>query len=157
MRDGRGTFRSAGVATWILPALVVIGVLGVIGYVVVATGSPATGPVELVWDKTACAECRMHIGEPAFAAQLRTADHRVLAFDDPGCLFELLSDLPRAPIGIWFRHLHEPRWIGADAVAFLPIEPTPMGYGIGAVDAGTAGAMSLEAARAKVAAAGEQR
>src|SRR5512139_683025 len=46
-----------------------------------------SGPVPIVWDKEPCAHCRMHIGDPRFAAQLQAADGRVASFDDPGCLF----------------------------------------------------------------------
>ena len=50
--------------------------------VVVLQRSP-TGPVEPAWDRQACAHCRMHLSEPPFAAQLRTAEGEVLYFDDP--------------------------------------------------------------------------
>ena len=45
-----------------------------------------SGPQPIVWDHETCAECGMHIGNPAYAAQIQTREGRVLNFDDPGCL-----------------------------------------------------------------------
>jgi hypothetical protein len=119
----------------------------------VAFGIRATrlpdGPVAVHWDKAACASCSMHVGEPRFAAQLTTKDGRTLAFDDPGCLFGWLAQENVPVHAIWFRHLHEDRWLPAAAVAFTEVTPTPMGFGLGAVDPGTPGAIGFEAAAAR--------
>lgn len=125
---------------------------GAVAIVAVQAGGLSEGPVELVWDKDACAFCRMHVGEPAFAAQLQTEDDRVLAFDDPGCLFEYVEKEHPGVHAVYFRHVDEERWIPADAVAFRRVSPTltPMGYGLGAVDLGEPGAIDLETARAEV-------
>lgn len=134
-----------------LPLLLLGTVIAVVGaavsFSVFAANSLPAGPVDLVWDKTACASCRMHVGEPAFSAQLTTKDGRTHAFDDPGCLFVFLDEEQPAVHEIWFHHLHELRWLPASAVAFVPVEPTPMGFGLGAVDPGTPGAIDLGAAR----------
>jgi hypothetical protein len=53
--------------------------------------------------------------------------------------------------------VREERWIPGDRVAFEHVPRTPMGYGLGAVDAGTEGALGLEAARARVAERGAGR
>jgi copper chaperone NosL len=115
-----------------------------------ACGAPE-GVAPIVWDREACAHCRMLIGEPRFAAQLQTGDGRVESFDDPGCL---LARLPEAgPVrALWFHSVREDRWIPGDAVAFEAVPRTPMGYGLGAVDAGTPGAIPLAEAQARVAA-----
>ena len=89
----------------------------------------------------------MHVGEPPFAAQLTTKTGETLAFDDPGCLFHYVEEHGPDVHAIWFHHVREDRWIAAAEVAFTAIEPTPMGFGIGAVDAGTAAAIDLEGAR----------
>jgi hypothetical protein len=91
----------------------------------------------------------MLISDPAFAAQLRAEDGSVESFDDPGCLLAQLGARP--PQAIWFHHVREERWIPGDRVAFEPAPSTPMGYGLAAVDAGSDGALDLEAARARVA------
>ena len=116
---------------------------------------PAQGPEPIAWDREPCAHCRMLISDPAFAAQLRAEDGSVESFDDPGCLLAQLGE--RHPREIWFHHLREERWIPGDRVAFELVPQTPMGYGFGAVDAGTAGALDLEAARTRVAARGAGR
>jgi copper chaperone NosL len=117
--------------------------------VLLAACGPAPGPEPIVWDKQACAHCRMLISEPAFAAQLRMPDGSTESFDDPGCLIAQLG--ARHPQAIWFHHVREERWIPGDAVAFERVPGTPMGYDLGAVDAGSEGALDLEAARARVA------
>ncbi|MBS1149974.1 MAG: protein NosL [Myxococcaceae bacterium] len=105
------------------------------------------GPVPVVWDKEACASCKMHIGQPEFAAQLQLADGQVLDFDDPGCLFTWLSEHEDPVHAIWFHHHHEERWLSQDDVGFVTVAPTPMGYGLGAVDRSTPGAKSFEQVR----------
>ncbi|MBK8975664.1 MAG: hypothetical protein IPM29_07040 [Planctomycetes bacterium] len=143
---------SAGSAVVLVLALVTaLVVTGVVGYVVVARGALPTGPTELVWDRTACHACRMHVGEPAFAAQIQLRDGRTLAFDDPGCLLLSLDALRGDAHAIWFHHLREPRWLRSDAVGFVAVEPTPMGFGLGAVDVGAEGAIPLAEARARIA------
>ncbi len=113
---------------------------------------PPQGPVELAWDRERCAHCRMLVSEPGFAAQLHTEAGDVHAFDDPGCLM-LWSARHADPVtGIWFHHLDRDRWLAADEVVFVPAEPTPMGYGLGARERGEAMGLSLAEARRDVAA-----
>ncbi|MCA8975363.1 MAG: hypothetical protein KDC98_11630 [Planctomycetes bacterium] len=126
---------------------VLLTVGSVVTYSILASNRLSEGPVDLIWDKTACAACGMHVGEPPFAAQLTTKTGETLAFDDPGCLFHYVEEHGPDVHAIWFHHVREDRWIAAAEVAFTAIEPTPMGFGIGAVDAGTAAAIDLEGAR----------
>lgn len=93
----------------------------------------------------------MLISDPAFAAQLVTASGETPAFDDPGCLLAYLADRKPQVEAVYFHHLREDRWIPGDRVAFVAVPRSPMGYGLGAVDADTPGAMSLEDARNAVA------
>lgn len=139
------------IMSWLLGTLVVGGVLAAVGYAVLRAGSLPEGPVTPVWDKTACEFCRMHVGEPAFAAQLQTQGGEVWFYDDPGCLFEHLErDQPRVH-AIWFHALRGEDWIGRDEVGFVATSPTPMGFGLGAVRAAEAGdALSFAQAAAKV-------
>ena len=137
--------------TNVLPVLmlgVVLAVIaGAVAWSVAASGSLADGPVDLVWDKAACAACSMHVGEPPFAAQLQTKDGRTHAFDDPGCLFLFVEEQRPEVHATWFRHCREDRWIAGSAVAFARIEKTPMGFGFGAVDASERGAVDADVAR----------
>lgn len=138
-------------STRILPLLLlgtVVAVVGsVVAYAVMASASLPDGPVDIVWDKAACAACGMHVGEPPFAAQLTTKDGHTHAFDDPGCLFVYVDENHPEVHAIWFRHHREDRWLAGDSVGFAPVEVTPMGFGLGAVDAATPGAIDLDDAR----------
>jgi copper chaperone NosL len=114
-----------------------------------AACGPAGGPQPIVYDREPCAHCRMLISEPRFAAQLETQDGEIRSFDDPGCLLADLATHAGGVRALWFHHVREDRWLDAEHVAFEAAERTPMGYGLGAVDAGTPGALSLEQARAQ--------
>ena len=118
--------------------------------------APAEGPQPIAWDREPCAHCRMLIGDPAFAAQLQTADGTVASFDDPGCLLSAEASHPGVR-ALWFHHWREDRWISGDRVAFVPVPATPMGFGLGAVDAGEPGALSLAQAREAVATSRHRR
>lgn len=139
------SFVSKALPFALLGAVVAV-VVGAVGWAVLASGRLPDGPVDLVWDKAACAACGMHVGEPAFAAQIVTQDGRVHAFDDPGCLFLHLERITNVH-AIWFRHSREPRWIAADRVAFAAVEVSPMGFGLAAVDTGTPDTIGYDAAR----------
>jgi copper chaperone NosL len=116
-----------------------------------AACGPAQGPQPIVYDREPCSHCRMLISEPRFAAQLETQDGEIQSFDDPGCLLAALATRSPSVRALWFHHVRENRWLDAAHVAFEEGERTPMGYGLGAVDAGTARALSLDEARARVA------
>lgn len=145
MSEGMGRATKIGVAV-VAAAVVVVAV----ALVVVLSGRPPEGPVPIAWDDEACAECHMHVGEPAFAAQLQTTDGRVLNFDDPGCLLRYVEANHPPVHAIYYHHVREDRWIPAERAAFVDVDRTPMGYGLGAVDRGTAGAISIEAATERV-------
>lgn len=136
------------------PALFAAALLGAgaLGWFVMHAQAPPDGPVPVVWGKQACAHCRMHVSEPAFAAQLHEKNGEVLHFDDPGCLFALLDEgRGREPHALWFHHLREDRWLSAKDAAFVPVDQTPMGFGLGAVSADEPGAMGLSAAARRAA------
>ncbi len=108
------------------------------------------GPQPVVWDRESCAHCQMAVSDRRFAAQLQLEDGRVLDFDDPGCLFTYMQRLQAPVHAVYFRHVSEDRWIPMAAAAFRSASETPMDYGLGAVDSGAPGAMSLAEARARV-------
>ena len=88
----------------------------------------------------------MLVGEPRFAAQLRTHDGERRYFDDPGCLLLHLAQHPRVAQQSWVRHLHEERWLALAAAGFVPASPSPMAYGFGAVAHDAPGAVTPKAA-----------
>ena len=132
------------------------GLAAVCAWALTACGPPE-GPQPIVWDREPCAHCRMLISDPAFAAQLHTEDGVVESFDDPGCLMARVQARQTPVRALWFHHLREDRWIPGSAVAFERVGGTPMDFGLGAVDAGAPGALSLDEAMAQVAAAGRGR
>jgi len=115
---------------------------------------PASGPVEVVWDRDVCARCNMAISDRRFAAQVRTAsDHRAQAFDDLGCAL-LWLDEEGADLGgaeeIWVRDLGGEGWLDAHEARFVEAEHTPMNYGFGALSAPEDAALTLEEDQARV-------
>jgi hypothetical protein len=141
-RSNLGLWVGAGVA---------VAAVGGFGFLLYHAQALPDGPVPVAWDKETCANCRMHVGERGFAAQLQTRDGRVFNFDDPGCLFGYREKYPALDEhAAYFHHLREERWLKQAEVGFAPVSPTPMGYGLGAVDAAEPGALSVEAARAQV-------
>lgn len=109
-----------------------------------------SGPVPIVWDGEVCGHCKMHVGDPRFAAQLQTADGIVLSFDDPGCLFEYLAANDAERHALYFRNHEGDGWLVESEAAFVSVADSPMGYGIAAVPVGTAGAQGLDWAKAQV-------
>ncbi len=118
-----------------------------LGMALLSGCAPAEGPEPVALDRVACARCRMLVGELRFAAQLRLASGEVLHFDDPGCLLLHRDGSEREA---WLHHSSEERWLGLAEAAFREVRPTPMGYGLGAVAAGSAGALTPEQALDRV-------
>ena len=126
--------------------IVVVGVAAALFFIMRSEALPS-GPVDVVWDHTQCAECRMSVSERAYAAQLQTIDGQVLNFDDPGCLFQYERDTRVAVHAVYYQHVREERWLPEAEAAFIEAGPSPMGYDLGAVAAGTAGAFDPAEAR----------
>jgi hypothetical protein len=111
---------------------------------------PPEGPVPVVWDSEVCGHCKMHVGDPRFAAQLQTVDGDVLNFDDPGCLLEHLTSQETPIHALYFRNYQTDGWLSEAEVGFVAVEDTPMGYGLGAVPKETAGAQGIDWAKEQV-------
>ena len=107
------------------------------------------GPVAIVWDRQVCEHCKMHIGDPRFAAQFQTSDGDVVSFDDPGCLADYLREHPSDAYALYFRDYDGDRWLSQAEAGFLPVEDSPMGYGIRAVGKETPGALDWTWAQAR--------
>jgi hypothetical protein len=103
----------------------------------------AEGPAPIAYDREACGHCGMLISDAAFAAQLQLEGEEPLSFDDPGCLLRYRAERQPRWRAAWYRHVREPRWIPEAEVAFERMPVSPMGYGIGAVDRGAPGSMTL--------------
>ncbi len=141
--------------SWLL--LVAALVAGVIGLVRLNRVTLPEGPRPVVWDREVCAHCKMHIGDPRFAAQLQTTDGDVLSFDDPGCLFDYVSAHPVSPHAMYFRDHDGSGWLSKSEVGFLPTDESPMGYGIQAVSKDVPGAKGFAWAERRVREQREER
>ena len=108
------------------------------------------GAVPVVWDGEVCGDCKMHVGDPRFAAQLQTTSGDVLNFDDPGCLFDYLQSHEVSVHALYFRNYDGDGWLIESEVGFLPVEDSPMGYGIRAVPKDTPEAQDVDWAKGQV-------
>lgn len=134
----------------VAPALLLALIAGVV--LVVRGSQQLPGEVQpIIWHRQPCAHCQMLIGEPAYAAQLITAEGDVLAFDDPGCALRYLDERRPTVHRMWFHHGTEDRWLTSEEVAFTTGGSTPMGFGLVATERGAPGTLDLAAARARLA------
>ncbi len=134
----------------VVAAAVVLAAGTAFGLLVFRSQQLPDGVVPVAWDRTVCAHCRMHVGEPGFAAQAQLKDGQVLNFDDPGCLLQWM-DKNQAPLHAAYVHHHKAdRWLPLAQAGFVHVMPTPMGFGLGAVDANTSDAITVEKARVRV-------
>lgn len=133
---------------WLLVGAILVA--GVAALVRLNEAKPPEGPVPIVWDRQVCAFCKMHIGDPRFAAQLQTTEGDVLSFDDPGCLLEYMRSHQVKVHALYFRDYDGSGWLSGDEVGFLPVEDSPMGYGIKAVSKATPGSKSLAWAKSQI-------
>ena len=152
----RGARRRA-IGGWALAALGLGAVAAVIAYALLGAEALPKGPVPVAWDRQPCAHCQMHVGDPGFAVQLQLDDGDVLYFDDPACYFAYLDEHHVEVHATYFHHRRDDRWLTPPNVAFVWEATSPMGGGLAAVDAGTAGALDYETARARARAGGWTR
>ena len=111
-------------------------------------GRPETGPVEIHWNRDACAHCNMGISEPRHAAQIRLPGQRRAAlFDDPGCALIWLDQQPRdrtAGAAIWVRSPDGEGWSDARSTRFVNGAKTPMDYGFVSTAGAPPGSLTLD-------------
>lgn len=126
-------------------AVAVAGVAWVLREVSLAQ-RPPDAPVPVAWDQEACAHCRMLVSEQRFAAQAHMLGGVVHHFDDPGCALLWAQEHPSDLHELWFHDSESQSWLRRADVGFVPLEPSPMGYGLGARPRNEAGAISPEQA-----------
>jgi hypothetical protein len=113
-----------------------------------ACSEPASGPLRIAWGRDACAHCGMAIGDPRYAAQVRTGPHDVARFDDFGCAVAWLAARGGAATApeIWVMGEESGAWLDARRAFYRSGRRTPMAYGFGALPAPEPGALDFEAA-----------
>jgi copper chaperone NosL len=97
-----------------------------------ACAARASGPPEILIDRSVCSRCGMLISEPAYAAAVRWPDGREQVFDDIGCLLAALGSQDTTGVRHWFHDANDGDWILDTKPVFVtsPGLQTPMGGGI---------------------------
>jgi hypothetical protein len=91
-------------------------------------------PVDFVWDRTACEECKMALSDPHYSAQVIGPKGKAYYFDDIGCAILWLQRQPwKDKARTWVNDVNTTEWIEASKANWISGDPqTPMGYGFAA-------------------------
>ena len=119
------------------------------------SGDPGTGPVEVKWDRDACARCNMVLSDRRHAAQIRYqptdgSRGQLKKFDDLGCAVLWLDQQPwrdQAGVEVWVKDHDNGSWINARAAHYKPGSLTPMQYGLAAQSHAEPGTLVFAKAR----------
>jgi copper chaperone NosL len=103
-------------------------------------------PVDFVWDREACEECKMALSDPHYSAQVIDPDGRAYYFDDIGCAILWLGRQPwKDKARTWVNDVKTTEWIDAQKAHWISGDPqTPMGYGFAATLAPVESALKYE-------------
>jgi cytochrome c oxidase cbb3-type subunit 2 len=89
------------------------------------------GPEPIRHGRDACARCRMPVGSPGFAGQVRDRDGAVTVYDDLGCLLDSLRDMKDRAAETYVEDRPSGRLVPLrDATLVRSAETTPMGSGL---------------------------
>jgi len=91
-------------------------------------------PVDFVWDRVACEECKMALSDPHYSAQVIDPKGRAYYFDDIGCAVLWSRRQPwKDKARTWVNDVKTTEWIEAKKANWIYGDPqTPMGYGFAA-------------------------
>jgi len=91
-------------------------------------------PVDFVWDREACEECKMALSDPHYSAQVIDPNGKPYYFDDIGCAILWLDRQPwKENARTWVNDVDTTQWIEAKRAKWKSGDPqTPMGYGFAA-------------------------
>jgi len=91
-------------------------------------------PVDFVWDRVACEECKMALSDPHYSAQVIGSNGKAYYFDDIGCAILWLKRQPwKNKARTWVNDVNSTEWIDAQKANWMYGDPkTPMGYGFAA-------------------------
>jgi nitrous oxide reductase accessory protein NosL len=125
--------------------------LGAMLLLAACSREPATGPVEIKWDRDACVRCSMAISDRHYAVQVRGGPKKqVFKFDDIGCAVHWLKGQPwgnEPATEIWVADYRSGKWLDARSANYIIGKRTPMGYGYGATGEAQPGRMGFDEAR----------
>lgn len=91
-------------------------------------------PVDFVWDRVACEECKMALSDKRYSVQIIHPDGRPYFFDDIGCAVLWIRKKPwKDKARTWVNDVNTKKWIEAEKANWIYGDPlTPMGYGFAA-------------------------
>ena len=104
------------------------------------------GPQPIQHGRDACARCRMPVGAPGFAGEIRDRAGAVTVYDDIGCLLDAHREMKDQAAETWVEDRVSGRLVPlGEATLVRGGETTPMGSGLLAfADAGAAGRFARE-------------
>ncbi len=91
-------------------------------------------PVDFVWDRVACEECKMALSDRRYSVQIIHPDGRPYFFDDIGCaILWIRRQSWKDKARTWVNDVNTKEWIEAEKANWIYGDPlTPMGYGFAA-------------------------
>ena len=106
-------------------------------------------PVDFVWDRVACEECKMALSDPHYSAQVIDPNGQAYFFDDIGCAILWLQRQPwKDKSRTWINDVKTKEWIDAEKANWISGDPlTPMGYGFAATLSPIDNALDFETVR----------
>jgi len=106
-------------------------------------------PVDFVYDRTICEECKMAISDPRYAAEVIEPSGKPHFFDDSACAILWLSKHPNiGKVRIWVKDVKTRKWVEANKAYWIYGDPhTPMGYGYAATATPVKGALKWDTVR----------
>ncbi|MEA3433575.1 MAG: hypothetical protein U9R13_03260 [Campylobacterota bacterium] len=107
-------------------------------------GNTAYQAVPIKAKEYQCSECSMDVEELDYAAQLITKDGDTYFYDDIGCVVLWLENHSPDTQIILTKTLDTHQWIDAKKAWYSRIAPSPMGYGLAAVEKHKEGLVSYE-------------
>ena len=103
-------------------------------------------PVDFVWDREDCEECKMALSDPHYSAQVIYPKGKAYFFDDIGCAILWLDRQPwKDEARTWVNDVKTTEWIEAKKANWISGDPqTPMGYGFAATLSQVGNALDYE-------------
>jgi hypothetical protein len=109
-------------------------------------------PVDFVWDREACEECKMALSDRHYSAQVIDHNGQAYFFDDIGCAILWLERQPwKDKARTWVNDVKTTEWIEASKANWLAGDPqTPMGYGFAATRSAVENALDYETVKKRM-------
>jgi hypothetical protein len=109
-------------------------------------------PVDFVWDRVACEECKMALSDPHYSVQVIDANGKAYFFDDIGCAILWQQRQPwNDKARTWVNDVNTTEWIEAQKANWISGDPqTPMGYGFAATLSPVENALDYETVKKRM-------